>query len=55
MAKRTSIAIAHSDLDLGKPAEYTNDQLSHVKDMIGQIADQTMGGMHISSRPAKRS
>src|SRR5262249_22173643 len=28
------------------PAEYTRAQLDLVKDMIRQIADQTMGGMH---------
>ena len=31
--------------DLGKPAEYTREQLDLVKAMIRQIADQTMGGM----------
>ena len=46
MPKKTTVAIAHSDSDLGKPAEYTRAQLSLVKDMIRQIADQTMGGMH---------
>src|SRR5258708_13767158 len=46
MGKKTTIAIAHSDADLGKPAEYTREQLDLVKDMIRQIADQTMGGMH---------
>src|ERR1700732_1508512 len=44
MAK-TTVAIAHSDMDLGKPAEYTREQLERVKAMIRQIADQTMGGM----------
>src|SRR5262249_32184744 len=46
MAKKTTVAIAHSDADLGKPAEYTREQLNLVKQMIRQIADQTMGGMH---------
>ena len=46
MGKRTTVAIAHSDADLGKPAEYTREQLDLVKGMIRQIADQTMGGMH---------
>src|SRR6266567_1736592 len=46
MPKKTTVGIAHSDSDLGKPAEYTRAQLSLVKDMIRQIADQTMGGMH---------
>src|SRR5437016_12809090 len=45
MGKKTTIAIAHSDADLGKPAEYTREQLDLVKAMIRQIADQTMGGM----------
>ena len=46
MAKKTTVAIAHSDAALGTPAEYTREQLGLVKDMIRQIADQTMGGMH---------
>ena len=45
MSTKTTVAIAHSDSDLGKPAEYTREQLDLVKDMIRQIADQTMGGM----------
>src|ERR1035437_6465186 len=46
MAKKTTVAIAHSGADLGKPSEYTRGQLELVKDLIRQIADQTMGGMH---------
>ena len=45
MGKKTTVAIAHSDADLGKPAEYTREQLDLVKEMIREIADQTMGGM----------
>ena len=45
MTKKTTVAIAHSDSDLGKPAEYTRAQLDLVKDMIRQVADQSMGGM----------
>jgi hypothetical protein len=45
MNKKTTISIAHSDADLGKPAEYTRAQLDLVKNMIRQIADDTMGGM----------
>jgi uncharacterized protein (DUF362 family) len=43
--KKTKVAVAHSDADLGKPAEYTREQLDLVKQMIRDIADQTMGGM----------
>lgn len=43
--KKTKIAIAHSDADLGKPGEYTRSQLDLVKAMIRDIADNTMGGM----------
>ena len=46
MSKKTTIGIAHSDADLGRPGEYTREQLNLVKDMIRGIADQTMGGMH---------
>jgi uncharacterized protein (DUF362 family) len=45
MAKKTTVAIAHSAADLGKPADYSREQLDLVKAMIRAIADQTMGGM----------
>ena len=45
MQKKTVVSIAHSDQDLGRPAEYTRHQLALVKAMIKSIADQTMGGM----------
>ena len=46
MAKKTTVGIAHSSEDLGKPAECSREQLDLVKAMIRGIADQTMGGMH---------
>ncbi|MBV8906550.1 MAG: DUF362 domain-containing protein [Acidobacteriia bacterium] len=46
MPKKTIVSVAHSDAELGKPGEYTREQLSSVKQMIQQIADDTMGGMH---------
>src|SRR5579863_6583884 len=45
MGRKTTVAIAHSDADLGKPAECKGEQLNLVKQMIREIADQTMGGM----------
>src|ERR1035438_2982278 len=45
MQKKTTVGIAHSDADLGKPADYTREQLDIVKQMIRDIADQTMGGV----------
>lgn len=45
MPKKTTVSIAHSAADLGKPSEYTREQLDRVKDLIRQIADDTMGGM----------
>ncbi len=45
MEKRTTVAVAHSDAYLGKPGEYTREQLETVKQMIREVADQTMGGM----------
>jgi uncharacterized protein (DUF362 family) len=45
MAKRTTVGVAHSDADLGRPAEHSREQLDLVKAMIRDIADQTMGGM----------
>ena len=54
MEKKSKIAIAHSDADLGKPGEYSREQLDLVKQMIGEIADHTMGGMkNIVSRGDK--
>ncbi len=54
MRKKTVVSIAHSDADLGKPAEYTRDQLALVKAMIKSIADQTMGGMENIVKAATR-
>src|SRR6202041_1474416 len=54
MAKKTTVAIAHSDADLGKPAEYAREQLDLVKGMIRQIADQTMGGMQNIVKPGNK-
>ena len=45
MGIKTRVAIAHSDAGLGKPSEYTREQLDLVKAMIRDIADRTMGGM----------
>lgn len=54
MEKRTKVAIAHSDADLGKPGEYSRAQLDLVKQLIREVADQTMGGMkNIVSRGDK--
>jgi uncharacterized protein (DUF362 family) len=45
VVKKTRVAIAHSSADLGKPADYTREQLDLVKAMVRDIADNTMGGM----------
>jgi uncharacterized protein (DUF362 family) len=45
MSKKTTVGIAHSDKDLGKPAECSREQLNLVKAMLEDIADSTMGGM----------
>src|ERR1700761_1553886 len=45
MNKPATVGIAHHTGDLGKPAEYSREQLDSVKGMIRQIADSTMGGM----------
>ena len=54
MAKKTTIGIAHSDADLGKPAEYSREQLDLVKAMIKGIADGTMGGMSNIVKPGDK-
>lgn len=41
----STVSIAHTDVDIGTPAEYSRDQLDVVKQMIRRIADDTMGGM----------
>jgi uncharacterized protein (DUF362 family) len=43
--QKTTVGIAHSVSDLGKPEQCTREQLDLVKDMIRGIAGQTMGGM----------
>jgi len=45
MGIKTKVALAHSDADLGKPADYSRKQLDIVKTMIKEIADGSMGGM----------
>jgi uncharacterized protein (DUF362 family) len=54
MGKKTAVGIAHSDADLGKPAEYTREQLDLVKGMIKSIADHTMGGMANIVKPGDK-
>jgi len=54
MSKRTKVAIAHSDENLGRPGEYSREQLDCVKRMIQEVAGDTMGGMqNIVSRGDK--
>jgi len=54
MAKRTTVGIAHTDAEIGKPAEYSREQLNIVKQMIRDIADQTMGGMANIVKPGNK-
>ena len=54
MAIKTTVGVAHSAADLGKPAEYTREQLDAVKGMIRDIADQTMGGMRNIVKPGDK-
>lgn len=54
MARKTTVGIAHSAADLGKPAEYTREQLDAVKGMIRDIAGHTMGGMHNIVKPGDK-
>src|SRR3954449_1350389 len=54
MAKRTTVGIAHTNADIGKPAEYSREQLDVVKQMIRDIADQTMGGMANTIKPGNK-
>ena len=42
---KAKVAIANTKADLGKPGEYTREQLEIVKDMIRDVADKSMGGM----------
>src|SRR5260370_39799354 len=54
MPTKTTVAIAHSDADLGKPAECSREQLDLVKAMIRDIAFQTMGGMPNIVKPGDK-
>jgi uncharacterized protein (DUF362 family) len=54
MPKKTTVAIAHSDADLGRPAECSREQLDLVKAMIRDIADQTMGGVGNIVKPGDK-
>ena len=45
MAKKTTVAIAHSDADLGNRPNTAGSNWIQSKAMIRGIADQTMGGM----------
>jgi len=45
MDKKYRVAIAHSDEDLGTPAEYTREQLDRVKAMIRKVAEDSIGGL----------
>jgi uncharacterized protein (DUF362 family) len=54
MAKKTIVGVAHGNEDLGKPAECSRRQLDLIKAMIGEIADQTMGGMQNIVHPGDK-
>ena len=45
MVKKSKVAISHTDINIGKPADYSRDQLQVVKNMIRDIAEGSMGGM----------
>src|SRR5215471_13397556 len=52
MGKKTTVAISHSDADLGRPAEYTRDQLDLVKAMIQLVKEQHPSRIQIGERCA---
>jgi uncharacterized protein (DUF362 family) len=43
--KKAKIAVANTKMDIGKPGEYSRDQLDIVKQMIRDAANASMGGM----------
>lgn len=45
MIRKSKVAIAHSDANLGKPGKYSKEQLELVKKMIQNVAEGSMGGM----------
>lgn len=49
--EKTKVAIANTKFDIGKPGEYSREQLNIVKQMIRDAADQSMGGMQNIVRP----
>jgi len=43
--QKTRVAIAHTDADLGKPGEYSVEQLARVRAMVQEVVDGSVGGM----------
>ena len=42
---KTRVAISHSDLDLGRPGEYSEEQLGRVRAMVSDVVAGSIGGM----------
>ena len=54
MGKVTKVAVAHTDAALGKPGEYSAEQLARVKNMVRELADGSMGGMRNIVKPGQK-
>ena len=54
MGKATKVAVAHTDAALGKPGEYSAEQLARVKNMVRELADGSMGGMQNIVKPGQK-
>jgi uncharacterized protein (DUF362 family) len=52
MAK-SKVAIAHADADLGKPGEYSREQLGRVREMVQQVVAGSVGGMQNLVKPGQ--
>jgi uncharacterized protein (DUF362 family) len=51
--KKTRVAITHSDADLGKPGEYSREQLALVRAMVQEVVDGSVGGMQNLVKPGQ--
>jgi len=51
---KSKVAIANTKADLGKPGEYSREQLDIIKEMIRDVADKSMGGMKNIVKPGDK-
>ena len=50
---KSRVAISHADADLGKPGEYSREQLERVSAMVRDVANGSLGGMRNLVKPGQ--